>query len=182
MSAGKTPPPKRRGCVDPSGSFAVTAGPDQREAVVAFTLHQRGVDRAGKLGSSSLTERYSRSVSRAVFFQAAPNSVARLRRCDSRAPCRSPSRSRRIRLDVKRQRLDRSGVAVVRCGKGSDGSHGGLRLVGPRPSRPRWRSLAPVDAQHLVDLDHYDCHKLFAIFSVGPCCSLLADVEVLRQI
>ena len=36
----KTPPPKRRGVVDRFRSVAVTAGPDQREAVVALALHQ----------------------------------------------------------------------------------------------------------------------------------------------
>jgi len=33
-------------CVDPVGSVAVAAGPDQRQAVVALALHQRGIGRA----------------------------------------------------------------------------------------------------------------------------------------
>ena len=46
-------------------------------------------------------------------------------------------------LDVQRQRLDRADVAVVRSGEGVDGRHSSLRLLlGPRPSQPRWRSLA----------------------------------------
>src|ERR1700733_7927608 len=48
MSIRKTPPPKRRGVVDRFRSVAVAAGPDQREAVVALALHQRGVDRSRK--------------------------------------------------------------------------------------------------------------------------------------
>ena len=41
----KNPASEEAGRVDPVGSVAVAAGPDQREAVVALSLHQRGVDR-----------------------------------------------------------------------------------------------------------------------------------------
>ena len=44
----KNPASEEAGPVDPAGSVAVAAGPDQREAVVALTLHQRGVDRGGE--------------------------------------------------------------------------------------------------------------------------------------
>jgi hypothetical protein len=52
-------------------SVAVAAGPNEIVAFAVLALDHAGVDRAGKLGSSSLTERYSRRV-----LQAAPNSVA----------------------------------------------------------------------------------------------------------
>ena len=41
------PAPEEDMTVDPVGSVAVAAGPDQRVAVVAVPLHQRGVDRGG---------------------------------------------------------------------------------------------------------------------------------------
>jgi len=41
----KSPASEEAGRVDLVGSVAVAAGPDQREAVVAVTPHQRGVDR-----------------------------------------------------------------------------------------------------------------------------------------
>jgi hypothetical protein len=49
-SAPVNPASEDAGRVDPVGSVAVAAGPDQREAVVALTLHQRGVDRGGAIG------------------------------------------------------------------------------------------------------------------------------------
>ena len=48
MSAKKNPASEEAGRVDPVGSVAVAAGPDQDEAVVALALHQRGVDRGRK--------------------------------------------------------------------------------------------------------------------------------------
>ena len=41
----KSPASEEAGRVDPIGSVAVAAGPDQRKAIVALTFHQRGVDR-----------------------------------------------------------------------------------------------------------------------------------------
>ena len=48
VSAKKNPASEEAGCVDPVGSVAVAAGPDQDEAVVTLALHQRGVDRGRK--------------------------------------------------------------------------------------------------------------------------------------
>jgi hypothetical protein len=47
-SARENPAAGEAGCVDPVGSFGGTAGPDQREAVIALAFQQRGIDRGWK--------------------------------------------------------------------------------------------------------------------------------------
>jgi len=92
--AQKSPASEEAGRVDPVGSVAVAAGPDQREAVVALTLHQRRVDRGRKARIVELD--------REIFPLGLPRGLLprrrrtrwRRRRCDSRALCRCPSRSR----------------------------------------------------------------------------------------
>ena len=41
----RSPTAEEAGLIDPDGSVAVTARPDQGVTLVAFDLHQRGVDR-----------------------------------------------------------------------------------------------------------------------------------------
>ena len=128
---------------------------------------------AGKLGSSILTERYSRSLSRAVFFQAAPHSMD------------DPIVGRLVVVlfgreelcpEVERERLDRSAVAVVRRGEGADGSHGGLPLLSGRANRsldggpwPGERSARSRQAQSIAEdggrrlfLSREECRRLAA--------------------
>src|SRR5258705_13638143 len=97
---------------------------------------------AGKLGSSSLTERYSRCVSRAVFFQAAPNSApAKTRKSGPRSL--SPSAGTNFTVLTLRLRVlivpvkpfsvlvKVPMVAIVVS----------FFSIGPRQSRPRWWSF-----------------------------------------
>src|SRR5207249_2117284 len=129
---------------DPDGSVAVAAGPDQGEAFVALDLHQRGVDRRREAWIGELDrEVLAIGLAGGLFpggteFGGTGEDAIVGRLVVVLLGWGEP------RLDVERQRLDRADVAVVRSGEGADGSHGNLRwLLGPRPSRPRWRSLAP---------------------------------------
>ena len=77
---GRARTPARRDSDRRSGWISRRCGgPDQREAVVAVTLDQRGQIVGAKLGSISSDHRDSRAGSRAVFCQARPTGA---RRCE----------------------------------------------------------------------------------------------------
>ncbi len=117
------------------GSVAVAAGPDQRVAVVAFALHQRGVDRGREARIIQLD--------REVFAIGLPRGF--LPGCTELGSTRPDAIVGSLvvvllgrdedRLDVERERLDRAGEAVIRRSEGADGSHGGLRLLSGRDHR-----------------------------------------------
>src|SRR5260221_8992608 len=135
MKAKKNPAFEEAGCVDPVGSVAVAAGPDQREAVVALTLHQRGVDRGREARIVEFDrEVFAFGLPRGLLPGGAELGGAGENAIVGRLVVVLLGRND-LGLAVELGLLDRAGVAVVRCGKGSDGSHGGLRLLSGRDHR-----------------------------------------------
>jgi hypothetical protein len=143
MNKIKSPASEEAGRFDRLGSFAVTAGPDQREGIVGIAFDQRGVDRSREAWIVEL----DREIFAIAFVRGLLPGGAELGCAGADAIVR-----RLVivlfgcdegRLDVERERFDRAREAVVRGGEGTDSSHGVFRsVVGPRPSQPRWRSLA----------------------------------------
>jgi hypothetical protein len=130
----KSPASEEAGRVDPVGSFGATAGPDQVEAVVAF--HQRSIDRSRKTWVVELDpEIFAIAIPRGLL---PGGSELDGRACeDAKIGCLVVVFLGRdeFSLDVERERLDRSCVAVIRRGECTDGSHGGLPLLSGRANR-----------------------------------------------
>jgi hypothetical protein len=118
------------------GSVAAAAGPDQGEPLIAIDLHQRGVDRCRKARIVELDrEILAITVAGGLLSGGAEFGGAGE---DAIAGCLVVLLVARgeFRLDVERQRLDRTDEAVVRRGERADGSHGSLRLLLDGRHRP----------------------------------------------
>ena len=113
MSTKKNPASEEAGSVDVLGSVAVAARPDQDEAVVAIPLHQRGVDRGREARIVELDrEIFAIAVPRGLLPGGAELGGAGEDAIVGRLVVILIGRDK-LRLDVERERLDRSGEAVL---------------------------------------------------------------------
>ena len=109
----KNPASEEAGRVDPVGSVGVAARPDQHEAVVALTPHQRGVDRRREGRIVELDrEIFAVAILRGLLPGGAELSGAGEDAIVRRLVVVLIGRDE-LRFDVKRERLDRSGVFLL---------------------------------------------------------------------